>query len=37
VDTVRHESDAKRRPFTLAEIQSIVSAADPNGTKLSQI
>src|SRR6516162_6323688 len=34
VDTVRHESDAKRRPFTLAEIKSIVSAADPEWQSL---
>jgi hypothetical protein len=29
VDTVRRESDAKRGPFSLAELQSIISLADP--------
>ncbi len=34
VDTVRRENDAKRRPFTVAEIQSIVSVADPEWQSL---
>jgi integrase len=34
VDTVRRENDAKRRPFTVAEIQSIMSVADPEWQSL---
>ena len=35
VDTVRKSTDDKRRPFTIAEIQWVLAAADPEWRSLS--